>query len=306
MTIKLIVTVSLIISGMLALYFFLPYRVINQNKSDNYYFNFLKTKVHYVPMGNSFEPGNDQMNEVDVKSVSIAGRFYIKDKSHVYFRSTKIKGADAASFEILCNNNAFFAKDKNHIYFESHPFKDLDIGSFQFVGDSCGGQLVKDKNHVYSTYSIQYGTDPDYIIPPLENIKAASYQFVDKFYGKDEQFVYYKGIAITGSDPKTFALLDDYARDNNHVFYQGLLVENLDAATFQLIEGGGYMKDKNGVYFGLDVKDEGGRPAHFSGRKISGADPGSFTMIKGEKVDYARDKSGFYWSGKIQKAAQGQ
>lgn len=73
--------VVIIILG--AIYFFLRYRAINKRLSDNYYFNFLKTEVHYIPMGNSFELGNYTMKNVDLKSVEVIGGYYLKDKANV-------------------------------------------------------------------------------------------------------------------------------------------------------------------------------------------------------------------------------
>lgn len=300
MLIKLLI-IGLLIILLAVIYFFLPYPAVNKNKSDNYYFNFLRTKVHYIPMGNSFELGNYKINSVDLKSAEIIGRNYLKDKSHVYYKYLKIKNADPGSFEILFNSNSLFAKDKNMIYFEGHSFKDVDVKSVQFAEDTSGGPIFKDKNHLCSTYSFDFYADENYIIPPVQNIDPNKYQFLSDQYGKDDEVAYFKASPIIGSDAKSFILLREYAKDAHCVYLDGLQIRGIDPATFTTIEGGTYTKDKNGVYYLFNcVEDKDGKQMYFSAEALAGADPESFIMIKGEKIDYAKDKSKYYWGGKVQ------
>ena len=39
---------------------------------------------------------------------------------------------------------------------------------------------------------------------------------------------------------------------------------------------------------------------YYTPKKVVGADPESFVMIPGEKIDYAKDKENYYWGGKAQ------
>lgn len=291
--------IFILIAG--GLYIFLPYRAINKTKSDNYYFNFLKTKVHFIPMGNSFELGNDKMEDVDLKSVEVLGRNYLKDKNAVYFKFLKIKDADPGSFKMLDDTKSFFAKDKSRLYYKSHPFKDLDLNNIEFARGIYGIGQLKDKLHVYTIYPIEDSRDADAAVIPIDNVNAADFQFLDDRYGKDNKHAYYKGRLIDHSDAKTFTLLGDYTKDSGHVYYDGLVINNIDAATFKLIEGGSYVKDKNAVYFGLNtVDDKNEKPVKYEGKIVTAADPNSFEMITGEKIDYAKDKLNFYWGGQIQ------
>jgi hypothetical protein len=252
-------------------------------------------------MGNSFELGNDKLQDVDVKTVKILGSNYLKDTAHVYFKSTLIKNADATSFELLCSDKGSFAKDKNKVYFESHSFKDMDIASFQFAGGTCGA-TVKDSTHVYSTYAVPSFSTGNLLIAPMENVHAKDYHFFSDTYGTCHELVYYKGKAIIGSDAASFTLVKDYyAKDKHTVYYDGLLVKGLDPTSFQFIEGGGYTKDKNGIYYGLNAtEDNEGHPLYYTAKVIVGADPETFHMIKGEKFDYAKDKTRYYWGGVAQ------
>jgi hypothetical protein len=299
---KLAIFIILIVL-LFSIYKYYSYRVVNLEKSDNYYYTFLNREVHYVPMGNRFELGDLKLDGVDPKSVQILGSHYLKDKYHVYFNATKITRADPGTFEMICTNKGSFARDKNMIYFESNSFKDLDISSFQFAGGNCG-PIIKDKNHVYSVYpfyAAAYGSDGNSIIPPLPDVSPEKYQFINEFYGKDDHVAYFKGMPIEGSDAKTFILSGDYAKDRSRVYFDGLEVKDMDPATFIPIDGGGYTRDKHGVYYGLDaVEDQHGHPVNYTGRLVAGADPETFTMIKGEKVDYGKDKTRYFWGGVAQ------
>ena len=276
-----------------------PYRIVNKAKSNNYYFNFFKTEVHYIPMGNWFELGDNKVDQVNIKTVEILGSNFLKDKSNVYFKSVRIKNADPGSFAML--SSVFFARDKNRIYYGTNTFKDLDIASFKFSGTDFGA-VLRDKDHVYLVYPTTDDAATKSIeIPFVQHINSATYQMLDDFYGKDDQTAYYQGEPIAGSDVNSFVLTGEYAKDSNHVYYGGLPIGNIDPASFTEIAGGRYMKDKNGVYLGLTpVEDPDGHPKQLLGRVVVGADPATFIMISGEKIDYAKDKSGYYWGGQPQ------
>jgi len=298
MLIKLTILIIIIIV-LFSLFTNHPYRIVNKAKSNNYYFNFFKTEVHYIPMGNWFELGDNKIDQVNIKTTEILGSNFLKDQSNVYFKSVRIKNADPGSFAML-NSSTFFARDKNRIYCGTNSFKDLDIASFKFAGTDFGA-VVTDKDHVYLVYPTADDAMKNIEIPYIEHISAAKYQMLDDFYGKDDQSAYYKGKPITGSDVNSFALTGEYAKDRHHVYYAGLPVDNIDPISFRQIAGGGYSKDNNAVYFGLNsVDDADGHPKQFLGRVVTGADPETFTIVSGEKIDYAKDKSGYYWGGEPQ------
>lgn len=86
--------------------------------------------------------------------------------------------------------------------------------------------------------------------------------------------VYYYQIIVSGADASTFKVLSrDFAKDINSVYVKGKKSDQFDVATFEIVGGmnmyggEGYVKDKNGVYFG-----------HRWG-KILGADPNSFALL---------------------------
>lgn len=251
-------------------------------------------------MGNSFELGNRIMKNVDLKSAEVVGRNYLKDKSNVYYEDKLIKNADPGSIKIFTSKCDFFAIDKNMLYYQQHTFRDIDVASCQLACDNCLS-IIKDKNHIYSTFSIDFYTDKVLIIPPVKGLDPDKYQALSNVYGRDENLVYYKCEPIQGADPKTFIILKDYAKDVNSVYYNGVRVKNLGAATFQHVDGGRYLKDKNAVYYGLSGdEDSNGTVKNLTAKVVVGADPETFIMIKGEKKDYARDKSTFYWGGEAQ------
>lgn len=295
-----------LISGFLCICLFAlcscgSYHAVNKNVSDNYYFNFFKTNVHYIPMGNWFELGNDIIDSVDVKTVEILGQNYMKDNTHVYFKSTRIKNVDIASFKVLCSDNGSFARDKNRIYYESNSFQDINVDSFSFLGGPCE-PILKDNKYVYSIYTVPDTARGNGLIFPIPGLDAKKYQYLNALYGKDETQVYYKGVRIVEAESNTFILLEDYyAKDAHAIYFDGLKIQGLDAATFSFIAGGGYSKDQHGVYYGLDAAyNDQGEVTGYAVKQVTGADPESFVMVQSDKIDYAKDRNNYYWAGQVQ------
>lgn len=314
--ILILVFVIIILVGLFSCH---PYSIVNKEKSDSYYFTSFKNQVHYVPMGNWFELGDDNLIGVDINTIEVIGNEYLRDKDQVYFKSTKIKNADPSSFVVLKRP---FSKDKNKVYYNSHSFQDLDVSSFQFVEDN--NLVLKDKNHAYAVPPGDFGEyGPNNLIIPFvpENL-----QFLNKYYGKDDKVAYYKGKPIVGSDSKSFIALDDvygkdaqtayyrgipitgsdaqtfildgiFAIDRNKVYTEGIQVIGVDPATFKVLDDGDYTKDKNGVYYRVTgVYDKNRMLTHFSPGVIAGADPSSFTTLINERSGggYTKDKNSVY------------
>ncbi|MEO8761757.1 MAG: hypothetical protein ABI448_12745, partial [Bacteroidia bacterium] len=60
--------VVLLLIGLYSVY---TLRIVDKDKSDNYYFNLFNTKLYYVPMGNSFELGKTELSDIDIKTVKV-------------------------------------------------------------------------------------------------------------------------------------------------------------------------------------------------------------------------------------------
>lgn len=72
---------------------------------------------------------------------------YSKDANNVYFFTSKITGADPATFEILPKSKGSWwnARDKNHVYDRNSVVKDADPATFEILG----GDYARDKDHVF-------------------------------------------------------------------------------------------------------------------------------------------------------------
>ncbi|WP_264040420.1 DKNYY domain-containing protein [Mycolicibacterium hodleri] len=145
---------------------------------------------------------------------------------------------------------------------------------------------------------------------------AATFDPLDRTFGKDRSTVYVDGRALADADPATFELLDrpDFAKDADHV-YQRDTVFSDDPDHFELLDGN-LARDSDAVYWsdGRILSDD---PAHFrivsdsdyylftrddrvvqvNGNPVAGADPATFRVLRG---GYSRDDHGvFYFTDRI-------
>ena len=261
-----------------------PYRHVDENKSNSYYYNFIGNSIHYVPGGNWLEVGDNVIEGVDKNSFKIISDNYAKDKNFVYFGERKIKNADPKSAKIMefpCRDDegdrgtTYYIKDAKMLYYRSFSFQDLDVNTAQFLEGSCG-HILKDKNHVFAIYDDSYseyydknGTytqNMDYSIPPIEDADAQSFQAVNYIYAHDKNYVYSYGVMIPESDGQTLSVWGErYAKDKNQAYCAGEVLD-ADPDTFVGIDGEvDYSKDKDNVYHFCDVM-AGADSATFSNR----------------------------------------
>ncbi len=299
------ITLSLIIAGTFLFLFFVVfpiakrfmYHAVDIQTSRNYYYDWAQREIHYIPIGNWFELGDNKITGADVETFRVVSDQYAKDKNNVYFHGTKIDGADAETFEYLCA--AFgdedqlwrgeFAKDKNRLYHGANHFENLDLENFSFVGETCGAYLT-DSKHIYSTfYNFDDGSTEDFRdnkpIPCIPDADPNTFEVLDENYAGDDKQVFYKGVHLPGVERKTFISLNyNYAKSASIVYCNGEPLDGADPATFTLIKGGDYVKDKNAVYYYCSI--------------VPGADSATFEMVsEGNKVNYAKDKNGYYHGG---------
>lgn len=329
-SVMLVITlVAIVCTGIfsLMLYSGHPYSIIDNDKSDNYFYTVFKREVHYVPMGNWFALDDRNMESLNRSSFKILGQSHIADSTKVFYLYQRINGADPSSFQVI---KEVFAKDNTNFYYRTHSFQDIDIASAHLVENDF--YEVEDKTR---KYTVQWGNYDQYAPPnqriyPLPN----GYQFLSKNYGKDNQQVYYKGIPITGAIPLSFNLLNDYyaqdslsvyydgklligantlsfsiikdsigrllAKDNKKVYFGGLPVSNLDASSFEVIGNSYYTKDKNGVYHDFEEQfDEHPKISSYTALNVESADIDSFTPVNKEEKRDALDKGNSYWKGKV-------
>ena len=116
---------------------------------------------------------------------------------------------------------------------------------------------------------------------------------------KNSQAVFSDGYLIVGADPGTFVVMGaagNYGKDNNDVYWiiegeegpEPHAIIGADPRTFTILPGEMYAKDNSNVYW--------------SGYKLSGADPASFTSVPcgpDECTVDARDNNHEYLAGEI-------
>ena len=110
-------------------------------------------------------------------------------------------------------------------------------------------------------------------------------------FASDKNKVYFEGETIRSADPATLALLTgNYTKDGDNVFYATTTLEGADPRTFNVHPS---------TRYGMDAK-----AAFFFGKKILGADLGSFVLINNdsrpyEYRDFAKDKTRVYYQGEV-------
>ncbi|HMS41215.1 MAG TPA: DKNYY domain-containing protein [Pyrinomonadaceae bacterium] len=181
-----------------------------------------------------------------------------------------------------------------------------------------GGYEIKDGKVIYQTGLQGLGTTHSF---EVEGADAASFDALNKSYGKDKNNAYLYGKIIPNSHGATFKIVrEPYTIDQNHVFYATEIIsdkpqnfkiiietekntfasdgekiflgkmlffpESVDLQTFEQIGKTNYFRDKNHVFT--------------ANRLIDGADPRTFEVNPRFNEKYAKDKSNvFYAASKV-------
>jgi len=141
---------------------------------------------------------------------------------------------------------------------------------------SCSktGYLKKDGKWIYQFYA---GGDLKSSTKPVHDADNATFEPIDKHYGKDKNSVFIYGMKIKGANPSSFKLLSEImSKDKDHVYEDSVIVKGADPNTFVHIEEEFY-KDKNSVFL--------------KGQPIAFADPKTFEIIK---YPYVKDKNNIF------------
>lgn len=295
---------------------------VNNELSDNYYYNGKISAIQYSPMGNWFELGNTKM-EADVATFEVLDRDYGKDKDNIYFKAIDITSeVDHATFRA----KERFAFDHNQVYVaydhlpyelreDASPTKNLlviegaDPESFENINydwnkddktyfynyqavevDHASFEILneaasKDKNTVY------FHRKNDIIASSV--IDVASVKSIDAHYIADKDRLYSYNLeediekALTTfpvRDNETIKILEhNYMLIDSGVYYDNILMPMADRATFKIWKDTYYGADKNYVYF--------------SEKPIEGADLETFHVYSYQA--YTKDKNNAYYNGKI-------
>ena len=171
----------------------------------------------------------------------VSAGIYAIDKRNVYIYGKIIDGADSGTFQILANG---YMKDKNHIYYthSDSPLKiveNADVNSFKFLDY----MFAEDNNYIFYQDKIINGVDRN----SFEIFDSNKYG--NGSYAKDKNHVYLGNNVIVGADPSTFIVLESFGKDKNFVFYKGKKFDGSDGPSFKLKDGTCCEgSDKNYVY----------------------------------------------------------
>ncbi len=160
-------------------------------------------------------------NQKDLASLREYGRqfdgqegYFIQD-NQVFWEGSLLKHADYRSLEIL---NLFYAKDDKYAYYTDKKLVKSDAKSFKLIEDPypkvnlAHGSYASDAVHFYSKGKIEKKIDP------------ASYQFLNHYYSKDKNNVYFMAVKlIRGADAASFVVLENtLAEDDLRYYAQGV------------------------------------------------------------------------------------
>ena len=135
----------------------------------------------------------------DPATFQVIQSWYAKDARQVYFGSTVLAGADAASFQGIGGESGEFAKDAGHVYWQGQVVEGCDAATFQLLEY----RFAKDSKHAYFCYS---SGSPPLALPASESrtFEVISPSYEGFGYAKDARQVYHGADVITGADPASF------------------------------------------------------------------------------------------------------
>ena len=307
--------------------FFNPFgKLVNEEKSDSYFYTRGGDEIIYSPMGNWFSLGKNVM-DVDFTTFQVLGRAYAKDQNHVYYGAKVLDfDFDIPSFTVKFDYN--IPMDKNHVYI-MHDRYDLEDGEgFKIFEDADPATYVqlnfnfaKDKNHIfrdnekltevdYTSFEIlneEFCKDNKSVYyylynEPLRRIETnlSEVTVLNQYCIRDDKYVYLHtsrrngesvdevvSIPFKNAERITFFENNKIIKIDDTIYYETTPLKEADADTFEEIEYG-YAKDINHVFF--------------LGEIIKGADPKTF---KYNSRNYTfSDKNHTYESGEIFKKSK--
>ncbi len=111
------------------------------------------SRVHTL-YNNDLYAMNVRIIGADYKTFSVfknSEEMYAADKSHVFYHSKIVNGADIASFQTI---NSKFAKDKNHVYYLEKPLLNINPDTFIYKEGMYGETIDKENDRL--VYQAEY------------------------------------------------------------------------------------------------------------------------------------------------------
>lgn len=184
-----------------------------------------------------------------------------------------------------CIGASLFGKDRDRVFFRTEQVAGADTGSFK----SLEGVYARDRRAVFLGKDMLASADSDSFV-----IKDAALLLAE-----DKKHVFCGTTALSKKELVSFP--DGFIKDGRSVCRMGRTIPSLDAGSFTYY-GRGYAQDVNGVYFAVNLPDNGEEP---SWQALAVEDRTSFELLPlsegmGEAAcPYARDSVHVYFQEKI-------
>lgn len=196
---------------------------VDEEISDNFYYDKDRTDIIYSSMGNWFELGETALN------------------------------AHSESFEVL---NAHLGKDKHQAYYKWYtiPSSEIDLRSFDASYADWMWHIGMDKDQVYAFGDDVIDGEWQLLMSVIEGADPDSFEKIDYQWAKDKNHYFYDHQIIAVIYDSFEVINETFARDSDSVYlyYQGRLA-SIDANTdeFKQIDQY-YARDATSIYFFLD------------------------------------------------------
>jgi len=171
--------------------------------------------------------------------------YYSKDKNHVYYNASKLKNADATTFQPLANDNSdSYWHDKSNVYYKWNFIEGADGASFEYAGYL----YAYDKNNVFFENTLLQGAD------------RTTFKPIQTFVGRDAKNIFIRNVRATNiKDFSTFEMITqnefEFGRDKYQVYMIKYIESDYlvpfpdaDPETFEVL-GENYAKDRHRVYY---------------------------------------------------------
>ena len=146
-------------------------------------------------------------------------------------KTTELKAVDLKSFQALRHG---YAKDAQRAYYLGHPVSKSHAPTFKPMKYA----FAKDRDWVY------------YQGAPISQLPE-DFKVMNRDYGRDQLYAYYRGKVITGSKGAHFRLLrHGYAKDRVNIYFEGKILTQ-DLVHFKILKyenGNAFAKDSQHVY----------------------------------------------------------
>ena len=182
-----------------------------------------------------------RIKDAEITCFQVLGNQYARDVASLYYghigrenphdlkiyrivhgRATKINGGDPSNFKILSKS---YAKDLNQVYIYGSRITKAHAPSFEFLFRDDYNDWARDKHCLYGSNGWKI----------YNAIDGATFQVLDRFYGKDEcsVFSFATQRVLKKADAKSFVVVPNsgYAQDNHHYYSAGSPISSSEFAS---------------------------------------------------------------------------